>query len=176
MRPGLLLRSGAALTAGAGLLLLAGCGADDGAAAGSGPDGGDPDTTVTIRDADGTDVLADPSGLTLYTSDQEQGTALCTSDACTAIWEPLTVPKGEQPTATGQVSDELGTLTRADGSRQVTLDGRPLYTFSLDHGPGHLNGEGQEDSFDGTDFVWHAATPSGSAPATDMPGGPGYGY
>jgi predicted lipoprotein with Yx(FWY)xxD motif len=78
-----------------------------------------------------------------------------------------------------QVESELGTVMRPDGSTQVALGGRPLYTFSFDHDPGQVNGDGTTDSFDGTDFVWHVATPTGqdrtSSPTGDG-GGYGYGY
>ena len=47
----------------------------------------------------------------------------------------------------------------------MTLAGRPLYTFSFDHAAGQVNGDGQQDSFDGTDFTWHLATPAGETAA-----------
>jgi len=60
---------------------------------------------------------------------------------------------------------------RPDGTVQVTYEGKPLYTFTDDSGPGHADGNGFTDTFDGTDFQWHAAAVSGSAPAaTARPG------
>jgi predicted lipoprotein with Yx(FWY)xxD motif len=157
-------RSGAALSGvAAGLLLLAACGSGDGGTASAATPASSSATTVTVHDAGGMSVLATSSGRTLYTSDQEHGRVLCTSGACTAIWAPLTVPAGTSPTATGRVARDLTTVRRPDGSRQVALDGRPLYTFSFDHGAGEANGNGLDDSFDGTSFTWHAASPTGSA-------------
>jgi predicted lipoprotein with Yx(FWY)xxD motif len=107
---------------------------------------------------------------------------LCGSSACQAIWTPLTVPAGQQPTGPGNVTSELGTARRSDGTHQVTLNGAPLYTFQFDHSSGDLNGDQQKDSFDGTDFTWDAATVSGAvapAPSSSNPyssGGGGYGY
>jgi predicted lipoprotein with Yx(FWY)xxD motif len=128
-------------------------------------------------------VLVDSSGHTLYTSEQEEsGKIVCASSDCEAIWTPLTVQKGEQPTGPSDVAGKLGTVKRPDGSIQVTYKGGPLYTFTFDHSAGQVNGNGTKDSFDGTNFVWHAATatgaavaPGGGSSSPDDSGG-GYGY
>jgi predicted lipoprotein with Yx(FWY)xxD motif len=60
---------------------------------------------------------------------------------------------------------------------QLTFEGKPLYTFKLDTGPGQNKGNNLTDEFDGTTFVWHAATTTAaptSAPSSS--GGPDYGY
>jgi predicted lipoprotein with Yx(FWY)xxD motif len=180
-------RSGAALSAAAaGLLVLAACGSGGGSSTStSSQPASSTGTTVTVHDAGGTSVLATSSGRTLYDSDQEQGKVLCTSGACTAIWSPLTVPAGQKPTAPSSVAPDLSTLKRPDGTMQVAFDGRPLYTFSIDTGAGQVNGNGKTDSFDGTDFTWHVAVPtgsgSGSMPSSGSSSGSGssrggYGY
>jgi predicted lipoprotein with Yx(FWY)xxD motif len=165
-----------------GMLALTSCGGGT-SSAGTGGTAGSSGTTVMIRDASGERVLTTPRGSTLYVSDQEKGKVLCTSGACAAIWSPLTVSAGHTPTGPGRLADELSTIMRPDGTAQVAFDGRPLYTFSFDHGAGQVAGEGQTDSFDGTDFTWHAATPSGQASAARRPSTPaspyssgGYGY
>jgi predicted lipoprotein with Yx(FWY)xxD motif len=169
------LRSGAALSAAAaGLLVLAGCGAAGNTAAASAPSASG--TTVTVRDAGGMSVLATSSGQTLYASDQEKGKVLCRSSACVAVWQPLTVSAQQHPTSSGGAAVHLSTIKRRDGSRQVSFNGQPLYTFSFDHSPGQVNGDGQNDSFDGTDFTWHAATPTGTAPTSGSSKGSGYSY
>jgi len=157
-----------------GLLVLAGCGAAGNTAAASGPSASG--TTVTVRDAGGMKVLATSSGQTLYASEQEKGMVLCRSSACVAVWKPLTVPAGQEPTSSGGVAGHLSTLNRQDGSRQVSFGGRPLYTFSFDHSAGQVNGDGQKDSFGGTDFTWHAATPTGTAASSGASNGSGYSY
>ena len=171
----LALRSGATLVAAAvGLLVLAGCGAAGHTAAASGPSASS--KTVTARQAGGMSVLATSSGQTLYASNQERGHVLCTSSACVAVWKPLTVSDGQKPTSAGGVAGHLSTVKRQDGSRQVSFDGQPLYTFSFDHSAGQVNGDGQKDSFDGTDFTWHAATPTGASPTSGSSKGSGYSY
>ena len=65
---------------------------------------------------------------------------------------------------------KLGTLHRAGGPAQATLNGKPLYRYSGDRGHGEANGEGIE-AFGGT---WHAAlaAPASSAPQPAAPSQP----
>ena len=155
-------------------LVLGACSSSSGYSAAG---GGSTPRTVAVRHVAGASVLVDSAGRTLYVSDQEQrvGKALCASKACTAVWMPLTVPKGQQLTAPASVSRELTVVARADGTRQVTFGGTPLYSFALDHAAGDLTGDGQHDSFDGTDFSWHAATAGGAVTAPST-AGPSYSY
>jgi predicted lipoprotein with Yx(FWY)xxD motif len=99
----------------------------------------------------GKTVLTANNGLTLYTlSAEKHGTFIC-KGSCLKDWHPLVVAKGMKPA--GPVA--LGTIKRPDnGLRQVTFEGRPLYTFDEDSKKGDANGEGFKDV--GT---WHAATP-----------------
>jgi predicted lipoprotein with Yx(FWY)xxD motif len=169
------------------VLGLAGCG-NSGSGASTATDAGQGSgKVVTVSDAGGRSVLVDAQGRALYFSNQEKSRALCTSGACTAIWTPLTVAGKSSLTAAPSLTKKLGTMARPDGSTQVTLDGRPLYTFSFDHSAGQVNGDGTTDSFDGTDFTWHVATPTGqvaaapsspSSPSSSAPysKGGGYGY
>jgi len=95
-------------------------------------------------------VLTANNGLTLYSlSVEKHGNFICTG-SCLADWHPLIVAAGVKPT--GPVA--LGTVKRPDGRRQVTFEGRPLYTFDADSQRGDANGEGIKDV--GT---WHAAAP-----------------
>jgi predicted lipoprotein with Yx(FWY)xxD motif len=155
---------------------LSACGDDEGDDGSGGGGGGQTVSIESIGDAG--DVLVNPSGAALYTSEQEaKGKVLCTA-GCTSIWVPMTVAEGQTPTGAGDVSDALSTLERPDGTTQVTFEGAPLYTFS-EEGPGEVTGEGFEDVFDGQRFVWHVATPSGagkpSEPESDPPSG-GFSY
>ncbi|HEY3528979.1 MAG TPA: hypothetical protein VGK78_07495 [Nocardioides sp.] len=170
------------------VLALAGCGSNGGSGSTTANDGGQGSgQVVTVSDASGRSVLVDAAGKALYTSDQEKnGQVLCTSGACGAIWTPLTVSSTSGLTAPSALAQKLGTVARPDGSTQVTLGHRPLYTFSFDHSAGEVNGDGTKDSFDGTDFTWHVATPSGrtaaapgspsGSPSSSSPYGNGGGY
>jgi|SRR3954447_10558012 predicted lipoprotein with Yx(FWY)xxD motif len=158
-----------------GVLALAGCGTNGGSSTvATGDSGQSAGQVVTVSDASGRSVLVTADGKALYVSNEEAaGKVLCTSGACGAIWTPLTVPNQNGLTVPPPLAKKLGTVSRPDGSTQVTLRGRPLYTFSFDHSAGEVNGDGTRDSFDGTDFTWHVATPSGQvAAATRSPATP----
>ena len=43
-------------------------------------------------------------------------------------------------TASSGLPGRIGAITRADGSRQLTYDGHPLYTYIGDSAPGQANG------------------------------------
>jgi hypothetical protein len=64
------------------------------------------------------------------------------------------------------VTGKLGTVKRADGGTQLTVNGHPLYTFKQDSGPGSDTGNNFSDSFDGQPFTWHALTAAGAAAPT----------
>jgi hypothetical protein len=91
----------------------------------------------------------------------------------------VTTAKGTAPHAGGSVTGKLGSIQRPDnGESQLTYNGKPLYTFRLDSGPGQAHGNNFVDSFGGQTFTWHAATAGGTAPApaTGQPSSaPGYG-
>jgi predicted lipoprotein with Yx(FWY)xxD motif len=158
---------------------VAACGSDNTSTASSGGSGGGADTVSVESIGDTGDVLVNPNGAALYTPDQEQnGKILCTGE-CASIWVPMTVAKGQTPTAPDDVSGDLGTIKRPDGTTQVTLDGAPLYTFTED-GAGDVTGDGFKDAFGGDHFVWHVVTVSGpsnsSEATTGSGGGGGYSY
>ena len=149
-------------------LFLAACGGggDEPQATSSGDSG----TTVSVKSVDPVgDVLVDSAGMTLYTSDVEaKGKILCT-DACESFWKPLEPGTGA-PSASGDAG-KLATLDRPDGTKQVTANGQPLYTFAED-GSGEAKGDGFTDDFAGRHFVWHAVAVGGT---TSSSGGSGSG-
>ena len=111
--------------------------------------------------SDGSSVLANLKGRTLYSlSVEKHGKFICTG-ACLSVWHPLLVPKGVKPK--GPVP--LATVERPEGKTQVTYRGRPLYRFAEDTRSGETGGEGIKDV--GT---WHAAkVSSASAPPPTEP-------
>jgi hypothetical protein len=56
------------------------------------------------------------------------------------------------------MASDIGTITRSDGTKQVTYDGHPLYYFSGDSGPGTASGQGS----DGFGAKWWLVAPTGS--------------
>ena len=152
----------AALALGLGLVLAA-CGAEadgegDGAAAVvDGPAATDGAVVSVTDDATLGPILTDGSGMTLYlfTADSP-GVSTCV-DGCLATWPPL-LTDGEPSIQGAADAALLGTLTRDDGSVQVTYDGWPLYFFAADMAAGDVAGQGVND-------VWFVVAPDGTAVA-----------
>ena len=97
--------------------------------------------TATVG-SQGTLIVAASNGMTLYNFTQDvanSGTSACTG-GCIAKWPPLTVPAGTTATGGPGVTGKIGTITRPDGTLQVTYNGLPLYFFSGDKAPGDSNG------------------------------------
>lgn len=123
--------------------------------------------TVSVRQIPGVGaVLVDMDDSTLYVSDEEWGGAVQCVGPCAATWPPLTVLRGSSPTAGEGVPGTLATIDRADGLVQVTYDGRPLYLFSLDTGPGMAKGNGVVESSLTPSLTWRIATPDGRRRST----------
>jgi predicted lipoprotein with Yx(FWY)xxD motif len=152
--------------------VLAACGSSGGGS-GSSASSASADT-VSVATIPGVgSVLVDSTGHALYASDQEaSGTVMCTG-ACTSFWKPL-VPAGASPTAAAG-APALGVVDRPDGTKQVTADGRPLYTFVQDS-PHQVTGNGFSDDFDGQHFTWHAVLASGGSSSSATSSGSGDGY
>jgi predicted lipoprotein with Yx(FWY)xxD motif len=151
----------AVLTLVIGALALAACGDDDdsGEATASESTSGAPVAATTVE---GTEVLADADGRTLYTADvEEDGMILCTGP-CTDFWDPALGSAADAEAASDAAGAEIGLVDRPDGERQLALDGVPLYTFT-DEGPGELTGDGFVDDFENTTFTWSVASAPGAA-------------
>ncbi|MEX1253806.1 MAG: hypothetical protein WEE64_05635 [Dehalococcoidia bacterium] len=100
-------------------------------------------TVIVSENATLGSILTDADGGTLYTFGSDTpNTSNCT-DACATAWPPFTA-EGE-PAAGEGVPGTLATITRADGTTQVTYDGKPLYHFSNDTAPGDAKGQGVLD-------------------------------
>jgi predicted lipoprotein with Yx(FWY)xxD motif len=166
-----------AITIAAGLGIAA-CGSGDSSSDSSAGSNGGAETVSVDSIGDTGDVLVNPNGAALYTPEEEaNGKILCTK-GCTAIWVPVTVANGQVPTGPDDVSGELGSVKRPDGTTQVTLDGTPLYSFTQED-TGNVTGDGVKDAFGKQHFVWHVVTPmgaSGSSESTSSSGDGRYSY
>ena len=103
-------------------------------------------------------VFVDSNGRVLYVNDRERGGMALCAGACFSFWRPLTV--SGTPKASG-LPGKLAVVKRPDGGRQVTFNGRLLYSFTLDK-PGNVTGNGFKDAFGGFHFTWHVAHPTKS--------------
>ena len=84
-------------------------------------------------------ILTGPNGMTLYTHTGDSATASTCTGACATAWPPLATTG--QPTAGAGVTGQLGTVSRADGTTQVTYDGHPLYYWQGDTKAGDVTGD-----------------------------------
>jgi predicted lipoprotein with Yx(FWY)xxD motif len=93
--------------------------------------------TLTVRASDYGRILFDGSGRALYAFTRDtRGRSTC-SGACAAAWPPYVV-RGSLRGSAGVQARLLGTIRRADGTRQVTYAGRPLYYYVGDRKPGQV--------------------------------------
>ena len=100
-------------------------------------------TTLTLIDSPHGKILADAQGHTLYIFTKDSpGTSAC-ADACAKAWPPVTAT-GTPTAATGITATALSTITRADGTTQLAINGQPLYTYAGDAAPGRHPGPGQQ--------------------------------
>ena len=156
----------------AGVLALAGCGGSDddnaGGSSGAAADGSAAsDAVLATADSDLGTIVVDADGRTVYVFDKDtagSGTSACTGD-CLAKWPPVKAPAGDL-TADG-VTGEVGTITRDDGTKQVTLGGMPLYMFAGDSHAGDVTGQAVGD-------VWWALSPDGTKISGAPAPTPGY--
>jgi predicted lipoprotein with Yx(FWY)xxD motif len=152
------------------VLALAAC---DGAgydSSGSSPaaQSGDDTATVSVEELeDSGRVLVTSGGKALYTADEEADSSVVCTGGCTSFWIPLTIDAGAP--SGNSLPGELGVVERGDGTRQVTFDGKRLYTFVEDE-PGEVTGDGFSDTFDGQQFTWHVVS-VGDAPDSNQDGG-----
>lgn len=101
----------------------------------------EPEPAVSVGQTSLGEILVDSEGFTLYVFTQDGANQSTCATGCVEFWPPLAVDA--QPVA-GEGIDEslLGTITRDDGSMQVTYAGLPLYTYAEDLAPGDVNGQG----------------------------------
>lgn len=118
---------------------------------------GDVDVQVS-ETADFGQILVNGEGMSLYvfmSDTQDAGTSAC-SDGCAGIWPPFTID-GEPVAGEGLDTSMLGTITREDGSMQVTYNGWPLYLYAGDTAPGDTTGQGITDEYG----LWYLIGPDG---------------
>jgi predicted lipoprotein with Yx(FWY)xxD motif len=111
--------------------------------------------TATMSANFGTIVL-DQHGRAVYRYDKDTtnpSVSNCTG-SCAQIWPPVLAGDGAVQLQ-GVNRSAVGTITRPDGSEQLTLGGSPLYEFASDTAPGDVKGQ----AIDGT--FW-AVTPTGA--------------
>jgi predicted lipoprotein with Yx(FWY)xxD motif len=114
-------------------------GGDDGNAAEAGPAPG----KLALRQAsDLGPVVTDAKGMTLYRFDKDTAKppkSNC-SGACATTWPPVPADGAKAPA--GIAKSDLGSVTRADGVKQLTVGGWPAYRYAKDTKAGDTKGQG----------------------------------
>ncbi|MEJ2853448.1 MULTISPECIES: hypothetical protein [unclassified Saccharothrix] len=158
-----------AVPAVAALLLVSACGATGTNAAG-GPAGAAAGTTAPQQQPEFSKephqmlaateskqvgwFVADAGGFALYRYDKDTAKpskSTCDGD-CAKTWPPVLV--GEHTMTSGVDPTTVGSVTRADGKKQVTLSGWPLYRYTGDKKAGDVTGQGKGGT-------WFVVTPEG---------------
>jgi len=98
--------------------------------------------------------LAASNGMTLYIFTNDTPGASNCNGQCASLWPPL-LTNGAPVAGQGVNASLLGTITRSDGSTQVTYNNWPLYYYSKDSAAGDTTGEG-------VGSVWFVITPDGN--------------
>ena len=129
--------------------------AASGSAAAGGSSSGS--SVITTATASGGTILTDGSGRAVYLWAKDSGGMSSCTGACAGAWPPVTA-SGTVTASGGAKSSDLGTITRSDGTKQVTYDGHPLYYYVGDSGPGMSSGQGS-DQFGAK---WWLVAPTGS--------------
>ncbi|MCH8983154.1 MAG: hypothetical protein IH943_03500 [Acidobacteria bacterium] len=126
---------------------------------------------VSTADTELGTILVDPSGFSMYVFTEDgNGKSVCT-DGCASVWPPVS---GDTAIGTGLDTATFATSTRDDGTEQLTVGGRPLYTYSADASPGDTNGQD-------VNGVWFVVDPDGNlvqtqVESTGIDDSGGYGY
>ncbi|MFJ8864446.1 SCO0930 family lipoprotein [Streptomyces sp. NPDC102473] len=109
------------------------------------------------------EVLTDSEGFTLYRFDKdtaEPPASNCEGD-CAKAWPA--VPAESALAAAGTEASLIGEVTRADGTKQLTVAGWPMYRYAKDTAPGDANGQG-------VGGTWFASAPDGKKAAVNADG------
>jgi predicted lipoprotein with Yx(FWY)xxD motif len=114
-------------------------------------------TVITTAKSSAGTVLTSGSGKAVYLWAKDTGDMSNCTGACAGAWPPVTTT-GTATAAGGAQASDIGTITRSDGTKQVTYDGHPLYYFEGDSGPGTASGQGS-DAFGAK---WWLVAPAGS--------------
>jgi predicted lipoprotein with Yx(FWY)xxD motif len=109
-------------------------------------------------------VVTDDKGWVLYRFDRDSAkppTSTCVGD-CARVWPPA-ITDGK-PDLRGVADDKVGTVTRPDGTKQITVGGWPIYRYYGDKKPGQWRGQG-------VGGTWFVVTPTGTKNLSCLPTG-----
>jgi len=109
-------------------------------------------------------VVVDQEGWVLYRFDDDQikptVKSNCNGD-CAKVWPPALTQDGK-PELEGVDRDDVGTVTRADGTKQLTIGKWPVYRYAGDKKPGQWLGQNVAAK-------WFVINPDGTKNLTCLP-------
>jgi predicted lipoprotein with Yx(FWY)xxD motif len=111
----------------------------------------------TKHDKLGTILAVGGKHLTVYMFEKDKGASSSCTGTCARVWPPVTSSAAARASGAAVASD-LGTITRPDGTEQVTYKGHPLYYFARDGDSGDAYGQGVV----GFGASWYVLSPSGN--------------
>jgi predicted lipoprotein with Yx(FWY)xxD motif len=116
-------------------------------------------TVVLVKHASklGTILAVGTKKMTVYMFEGDHGASSSCTGACASVWPPVTSTSAATAAGAANTAD-LGTITRSDGTTQVTYKGHPLYFFAKDKDAGDAYGQGVK----GFGADWYVIAPSGS--------------
>jgi predicted lipoprotein with Yx(FWY)xxD motif len=91
---------------------------------------------LRTESVNGVPVLTNSKGITLYWFQLDKPNVSKCYGSCASYWSPVKGPV----TASPGIPGKLATIKRTDGTLQATYNGRPLYTYVGDGGPGQAKG------------------------------------
>jgi predicted lipoprotein with Yx(FWY)xxD motif len=105
-------------------------------------------------------ILTDGHGATLYLFEKDTSNHSNCTGTCAGDWLPFTTNGTAATAGPGTSAAMLATITRADGSTQLTYNAHPLYYYSDDKkAPGSNEGQGSNE-YGG---LWYTVSPGGTA-------------
>jgi predicted lipoprotein with Yx(FWY)xxD motif len=109
------------------------------------------------------DVVENEDGFVLYRFDGDSNNPAksnCNGD-CAKVWPPALTNNGK-PTLKGVSASVVGTVTRADGTKQLTIKGWPVYNYIGDKKAGQWKGQNVSGK-------WFVIKPDGAKNLTCLP-------
>ena len=99
-------------------------------------------------------IVVSGKAMSAYFFDMDKahsGVSVC-SGICSANW-PAILTTTVKPHVAG-IKGVVGSIPLKGGKHQVTINGRPIYTFAFDKAAGQINGQGAQG-------LWYVISPTG---------------
>ncbi|GAA2092801.1 hypothetical protein GCM10009841_01970 [Microlunatus panaciterrae] len=109
---------------------------------------------LSVADSSLGKIIVDAHQMTAYyfTKDTANSGKSACAGPCLQAWPPITTTS-DKPVVEG-ITGKVATITLADGKKQLTVNGMPIYLFANDKSPGDVNGQG-------VNKVWYVVAPDG---------------